>query len=191
MIEKSEITKKLIKNVLINFIVFTVILVTFDFIIYNNTVSSLYKEVDVQLEEAIKKKNLPEKEIARDKVIDKNIDIGRETINPRLIVIERDKSGNILNEGELGLLNDYIEEISFNPNNLNSIYNIQINNEYAYRGINYKMTQNEETVYIQVLVNVDGEARNISKFSKNIVLWYSYFRYCINSIKFHISKKST
>lgn len=53
MNEKKEITKQLIKNIFINFIIFTTILLVFDFIIYNQVVNSLYKDIDKQLENSI------------------------------------------------------------------------------------------------------------------------------------------
>ena len=53
MNEKKEITKQLIKNIFINFIIFTTILLVFDFIIYNQVVNSLYKDIDKQLENSL------------------------------------------------------------------------------------------------------------------------------------------
>ena len=53
MNEKKEITKQLIKNIFINFIIFTTILLVFDFIIYNQVINSLYKDIDKQLENSL------------------------------------------------------------------------------------------------------------------------------------------
>ena len=53
MNEKKEITKQLIKNIFINFIIFTTILLVFDFIIYNQVINSLYKNIDKQLENSL------------------------------------------------------------------------------------------------------------------------------------------
>ena len=53
MNEKKEITKQLIKNIFINFVIFTTILLVFDFIIYNQVVNSLYKDIDKQLENSL------------------------------------------------------------------------------------------------------------------------------------------
>lgn len=162
MLEKREITKKLIKNMLINVLIFTAILVIFDLIIYNNIVISLYKDVDIQLETSIQKDNKIEKN-NRDRNIERFVNnaLDERIINPRLIIIERDKDGNILNDDRLGAISNYLNEIQFNATNLENIYNLQIGLKYEYRAINYETTEEGETKYLQVLANVDGEARNI------------------------------
>lgn len=173
MIEKKEITKKLIKNMLINFIIFTLVLITFNLIIYNNIIASLYKDVDLQLENVLQGEGREKIDGANIEPEKNDYEIGQielenmkdDILSPRLIVIERDEDANILNESDLGMINNYIDVITFNQNSLGVIYNIKINNEYAYRGINYKVIkENDEVVYLQVLVNVDGEARNSRKF---------------------------
>lgn len=91
-------------------------------------------------------------------------------ISPRLIMIERNQNGEIQNEEELGSLNNYKNEIKFNSSNLEKIYNLQIDGQYNYRVINFETTKNDETIYIQVLANVDGEAGTLENMQNTLML---------------------
>lgn len=91
-------------------------------------------------------------------------------ISPRLIMIERNQNGEIQNEEELGSLNNYKNEIKFNSSNLDKIYNLQIDGQYNYRVINFETTKNDETIYIQVLANVDGEAGILENMQNTLML---------------------
>ena len=91
-------------------------------------------------------------------------------ISPRLIMIERNQNGKIQNEEELGSLNNYKNEIKFNSSNLEKIYNLQIDGQYNYRVINFETTKNDETIYIQVLANVDGEAGTLENMQNTLML---------------------
>ena len=127
---KKEITKQLVKNSIINFIIFTVILLIFDFIIYNQVVISLYRDIDKQLIDSISRvQNLEDKaKIEVEENIEKkqvNNQL-KNKMNPRLIIIERNKNGEILNEDALGNLISYNNQIKFNYNNIENIYNIEI-----------------------------------------------------------------
>ena len=180
MNEKKEITKQLIKNIFINFIIFTVILLVFDFIIYNQVVNSLYKDIDKQLENSLHMSRIidepPMQEESQNqenkKPPERDNKSNRENkdISPRLIMIERNQNGEIQNEEELGSLSNYKNEIKFNSANLEKIYNLQIDNQYNYRVINFETTKNDETIYIQVLANVDGEAGTLENMKNTLIL---------------------
>lgn len=158
--EKKVIRKQLIKNMFLNFIIFTAILLIFDFMIYNQVTNSLYQEIDTQLQNSSQMIEEPREDIEKPEMLDNNRprDNEEDEINPRLIIVRRDENGEIENLETLGNLSNYESQIKFDASNLNSIYNIQINGEYSYRCINFKITENDEEVYIQVLANVDGEA---------------------------------
>ena len=180
MNEKKEITKQLIKNIFINFIIFIVILLVFDFIIYNQVVNSLYKDIDKQLENSLHMSRIidepPMQEGSQNqenkKPPERDNKSNRENkdISPRLIMIERNQNGEIQNEEELGSLSNYKNEIKFNSANLEKIYNLQIDNQYNYRVINFETTKNDETIYIQVLANVDGEAGTLENMKNTLIL---------------------
>lgn len=176
--DKKELRKKLLKNTLINFIIFIVILLIFDFVIYNQVLVSLYEDVDKQLQSSVRMMNMPDGGInipdrmntqlddKKDEKLDKEM---REKTNPRIIMIKRDSNGEISNEDNLGNLSQYSSEIKFNQDILNTIYNIQIGNQYSYRGINFEESVNGEIIYNQILINVDGEAATLENM-KNILI---------------------
>ena len=180
MNEKKEITKQLIKNIFINFIIFTVILLVFDFIIYNQVVNSLYKDIDKQLENSLNMSRIIDEppmqegsqnqENKKPPERDKKSNRENKDISPRLIMIERNQNGEIQNEEELGSLSNYKNEIKFNSANLEKIYNLQIDNQYNYRVINFETTKNDETIYIQVLANIDGEAGTLENMKNTLIL---------------------
>lgn len=172
MYEQKIIKIQLIKNMFLTFIVFTVLFIFFDIIIYYQTSNSLFKSIDEELlknHEQFQAGQIPQNIKIEDKQEDKpNIDeerinnISNKRMNPRLVNIIRNSNGDIINQTSIGrFYDDYLTNIYFNKNNLNMIYNIKINNEYNYRGITYKTIQNDEEVYVQLLANVDGEMQTI------------------------------
>lgn len=177
MNEKAKIRKQLIKNMFLNFIIFAIILFLFDFIIYNKVVNSLYQDIDKQLETAIndfnQKDERAEPEFKDD--INKPDDAPeleqKDELNPRLVIIERNSDGEITDDTTLGNLETFADNLKFNSSNLNSIYNLQINGEYSYRGINFRTTNdNDETIYIQVLANVDGEVATLDNLLNTLLV---------------------
>ena len=118
MEEKKLINKQLIKNAISTFITFTILLLIFDILIYERAESLLYKDIDKEL-----------KDIANAK--------SELVINPRTIYILRDEDGEVMNKESLGrLYEDYLNIVTFDSKNLNSIYALKVNNKYNYRGIN-------------------------------------------------------
>lgn len=175
MNEKKLIKYELIKNMLYSFITFTAIFTIFGFIIFNNLKSSLYKSVDMEIiktadqvsnfkidENFILIKNNQNINKANNQI--KQIKLG-EIINPRIMYILRDDNGKILNEESMGrLYEEFAENINFQSNNLDEIYNEKIN-DYIYRGINIKTINKEGEIYfIQLLINVDAEENIIANY---------------------------
>lgn len=185
MNEQEMMKKSLIKNMMINFVVFTILFVIFDFIIYNQISLSLYQSVD---EELIKeqeqyetrmnnttdfinrKNNVPggseEEKAKENKLLRMN-----GYINPRFMNIIRDTNGNIINEESLGrLYSEYGQDISFDKNNLFKIYAVVLNGEYTYRGISFEITKEGEKAYVQLLANVDGETQTLKNVSQTLLI---------------------
>jgi len=167
MNEANLIKKQLLKNMLVTFIVFTIILIFFDAIIYNRVFVSLYKEID---EELIR--------TAQNYVTDKDIIMKRPgnifelKINPRLVYIIRNSDGTIINSESIGrFYSDYSSEVQFDSKNMNKIYSIKIQNQYNYRGISVS-TYNElgEKIYVQLLANVDGETETIENLTEILLI---------------------
>lgn len=152
MSEQKLIKKQLIKNMFFTFIVFAVILIFFDAIIYNQVSVSLYKSIDEELLRTAKeyesrdvekeiKKNMP-KEFAEEN----KITFIETKINPRLICIIRSVDGNILNSENIGrFYDDYITDIIFDQTSTNKIYAIKVQDTYNYRGITLKSVAIDRT----------------------------------------------
>ena len=184
MNEKKLIKKQLIKNMLYSFIVFAVILIFFDAIIYNQVSSSLYKTIDEELKTSVQmyssktQKNLGQpldkpKEIQIDEAINQEQNenkFNEPKVNPRLICIIRNLNGEIQNSSNIGrLYEDYLEDLNFSKSELDKIYEIKVQNSYTYRGITVKKEIDGENVYIQFLANVDGEVQTIKNVTDTLL----------------------
>lgn len=176
--EKKTIKKQLIKNLFITFITFTILLVLFDTLIYNLVSSTLYNTVDEELKigkESYSDRRNEKEPILNDKkrppVPLKEDDKKRKNdINPRLITIERDSNGNIINSEEILILySNYSEDLLFDSNNLNSIYNISISG-FKYRCINFSLKDNDNISYVQLLVNVDSENNSLNNLINVLII---------------------
>lgn len=187
MREQELVKNSLIKNMILNLITFTVIFSILGIIIYTQVTSSLYKSSDEELvnnknrvaiiadmpsdvKEKLDTEEMPQiKEFNND--IDEQTRIRKENNapNPRLIYLFRDESGTILKEhGNYN--NEYFENANFDLDIIDEIYSIKINNEYEYRGINYKIENDGVTSYVQVLINVDAERTIIQDFTTTLII---------------------
>lgn len=178
MNEQANMRKKLLKNMLINFAVFTVLFLVLDLIIYNQVSNSLYEAIDEEL--------ILEQERYLNRIDIVDVDRPKENreklnnfdnilhsykVNPRVISIVRDSNGDIINGSTIGSIYDiYGNGINFDANNLMKIYTMELSNEYAYRGINFKAIRDEEEVYVQLLANVDGEQQTIKNVLNTLLL---------------------
>lgn len=146
MEEKKYIKKQLIKNMVYTFAVFTILVLVFDVLIYKRAEQLLYKEIDTELQNFANKN-------WNNKII---------VLSPRIIYIIRDLKGNIINEESIGRLYDYISDVEFDKNKINTIYSIKLNSEYNYRGITtVAYSTANELRYVQLLANVDGENESL------------------------------
>ncbi|MCI9000584.1 MAG: GHKL domain-containing protein [Clostridia bacterium] len=165
--EEKMIRKQLIKNMLYNFLILTIIFILFGILMFHTLQIFVYESsnrelslIKEKMEEGIKnpmikKGNKGELEPPKEK----RFELAGLQINPRVTYVIRDEEGNIKNTDKIGRIYDeFGGSISFDKTKLDSIYEMAIYNRYYYRGINLK-TINEygETQYIQLLVNVDSE----------------------------------
>lgn len=165
--EEKLIRKQLIKNMLYNFLILTIIFILFGILMFHTLQIFVYESsnrelslIKEKMEEGIKnpmikKGNKGELEPPKEK----RFELAGLQINPRVTYVIRDEEGNIKNTDKIGRIYDeFGGSISFDKTKLDNIYEMTIHNRYYYRGINLK-TINEygETQYIQLLVNVDSE----------------------------------
>ena len=170
MSEQRIIKKQLIKNMFYTFLVFAIILIFFDAIIYNQVSVSLYKSIDKEL---LKTAKNYENKIVYEELIDGTKIAFIETkINPRLICIIRNAEGYILNSENIGTFyNQYLNDITFDKTDIDKIYTIKFQDRYNYRGITLKYISIEgEEMYIQLLANVDGEVETIANMTHTLLI---------------------
>lgn len=185
MEEQSEVRVNLLKHIAYNLIGFATIFIIFGIFIfclveniaYSNINQSLYDSKEQLLEldnehinvfiNSREFKEIDTRELIQDtlKTYQDKI-ITRRIVNPNIIVILRDMEGNIVNEDDLMRMNEYFEDISFNKNNLDKIYELKIGNQYSYRGLNFIFEGNNivDSRYVQLLINVDSEKAIVNNY---------------------------
>lgn len=185
MEEQSEVRLNLFKHIAYNLIGFAVIFIIFGIFIfclvkniaYSNINQSLYDSKDQLFEIDNNHINIVinsgefgeiyTRDLIQDaiKTYQDEIIIRRIT-NPNIIVILRDMDGNIVNKNDLMRMDEYFEDISFNKNTLNKIYELKIGNKYSYRGLNFIFEGNDivDSRYVQLLINVDSEKAIVNNY---------------------------
>ena len=177
MSEEKKMKRNLLKNMLFSFIVFTVLFLIFDFIIYNQISISLYKDIDKELVMQ-KNKYESEEQLTQDtnnsnenKDQDQKDYYSMKNLNPRIILILRNENGEITNKEALGKIYEkYSDNIPFDSENLMQIYNLKLNDKYNYRALNFESIDDENTTYIQLLANVDGEEKTLSNLLQMLII---------------------
>lgn len=170
MNEQKIIKKQLIKNMILNFVAFTIIFSILGLIIYWQVSSYLYQSADIELRDdrnirgIIRNYNTSDKQFQRD-----GRNVLNDNVSPRIMYFIRDEDGNILDDGRLNEINSY-DDVFFDKNNIEKIYPVKVLGNYQYRAINYKVDNNGETIYIQILINVDAENMIISNFTRVLIL---------------------
>lgn len=185
MEEQSEVRVYLLRHTIYNLIGFATIFIIFGIFIfflveniaYSNINQTLYNSKNQLLEidneridiiinsREFKEMNTREFiqdaiKTYQDKILTKRI------VNPNIIIILRDMDGNIVNEDDLMRIDEYFEDISFNKNNLDKVYELKIGNEYSYRGLNFIFEGSDiiDNRYVQLLINVDGEKAIVNNY---------------------------
>lgn len=170
MNEQKIIKKQLIKNMILNFVTFTIIFSILGLIIYWQVSSYLYQSADIELRDdrnirgIIRNYNTSDKQFQRD-----GRNVLNDNVSPRIMYFIRDEEGNILDDGRLNEINSY-DDVFFDKNSIEKIYPVKVLENYQYRAINYKVDNNGETIYIQILINVDAENMIISNFTRVLIL---------------------
>ena len=191
MEEQEVLRNKLIKHIAYNIIGFALIFIIFGIFIfllvkgvtYSSVIKDLYDskktllEVDNEKINIIIDSNYITKS-ERDSWIQNSIKkyqdymLARKILNPNVILILRDLDKKIINESEIGRYVDYTDEIDFDENNLNKIYEVTLDEKYSYMGLNFIFDGNgiTEDIYIQLLVNIDSEKDLVANYLKIISL---------------------
>lgn len=206
MEEKEQVRLKFFKHIIYNICVFMIIFIVFGLFVFFMVQDTIYENVDNELYESERKilelENLSVNTILGTKefrnqiedILQSNLNvyyITKRIVNPNVVVVVRDLDGEIIND-DLGRLSEYTSEINFDKENLDKIYEITIENEFPYRGINFLLEGNDsqEDRYIQLLINVDGEKDLVNAYFRIISL--AVLLGCILSIlaSYILSKKT-
>lgn len=206
MEEKEQVRLKFFKHIIYNICVFMIIFIVFGLFVFFMVQDTIYENVDNELYESERKilelENLSVNTILGTKefrsqiedILQSNLNvyyITKRIVNPNVVVVVRDLDGAIIND-DLGRFSEYISEINFDKENLDKIYELTIENEFPYRGINFLLegTDSQEDRYIQLLINVDGEKDLVNAYFRIISL--AVLLGCILSIlaSYILSKKT-
>ena len=178
MSEEKKMKRNLLKNMLFSFIVFTILLLIFDFIIYNQISISLYKDIDKELYMQKAKYDGEELSGKATNKAETNKNSGKKdyynikNLNPRIILVLRNENGEITNKEALGKIYEkYSDTIPFNSQNLTQIYNLKLDDKYNYRALNFETTNDDgKRMYIQLLANVDGEEKTLNNLLQMLII---------------------
>lgn len=177
--EEKIIRKQLIKNMLYNFLVFTIIFALFGILIFHTVQLFIYESTNRELN-LIKEEIVDREEnrgmrkfdmASREELKEKRPGIFGMQINPRVTYILRNEEGTILNTDSIGrIYEEYGDSIAFDKTKLENIYEIKVSN-YYYRGINLKtVDEYEEVQYIQLLINIDSEKMIMDNYLNILVI---------------------
>ena len=218
MKEKDNLNNQLFKHMKFNLIVFGIIFILFGFFIFSTVSRITYNSIDRELLNAVEEFKIIEfdykvpsisfeKENDKsDSGNDKNLDmpkfgfknqrdyfLARKISNPKIVYILRDNNYEILNTDDLGRNYDtYFENLEFNSDKLNKIYEVNFEGKYYYRAINIKIDSEElgEERYVQLLINIDSE-KNLLDSYMQIIISAILFGIAISIIASYIISKKT
>ena len=181
MEEQNLLKRQFVLHIIYNMIAFSVIFISFGFFMFLMIRNITFSSVDKQLIEAKNEfnqinSNFENKysifEFSASGIFESIVpefNISKRINNPGITLILRNKNGEIQNKDELGRITDYSQNIYFDTNNLNNIYNLKIKEKYNYRCLNFAIKDNGEYQYAQLLINIDGEIHLINNYLRIIV----------------------
>lgn len=183
MEELKIIKRQLRKNMLLNLLAFGLIFSVLGIIIYSQFRISLYKSADEELlnvknrvsimnlanqDEKFNSHNGNFNERKTPPVLSRRDDENK--VNPRLIYIFRDENLQIDASKSSGLVSDSFKNVDYDKNNIDNIYEVLIDGQYKYRAVNRKIQQEDKTIYLQILINVDAENAIVDSFRTNLII---------------------
>ena len=188
MNEEIELKNSLIKHMTLNILSFAIILSIFALFMFFIMKTVTYSNIDEELVNAkdellrMSEYSKIQSEYDIPKLFNSDIYktfqeeikndlriISTKVSNPRINMIIWDESNNIV--VEFGRISEYDNELSFNKNLLNIIYDKNIANKYNYRAINFIFDYNQDGIedYCQLLMNVDAESYLVKSYFEIIV----------------------
>ncbi len=204
MEEKEDLNLKLFKHIAYNICIFMSIFIVFGLLVFSMVRANIYANVDKELYEG-KRKILELEDLDVDIILNSRIikseikglfeddsinvySITKKIVNPNIIVVVRDENGEIVNK-DIGRLSEYTDELEFDIKNMDEIYEISIDGEYPYRGLNF-LVEGTQNSYVQLLINIDSEKSLVDAYFKIISM--AVLLGCVLSIfaSYILSKKT-
>lgn len=195
---------ELLKNMIINLIIFTIIFTTFSVVILVQVSKYLYTSVDNEMYQVKKQfEDMPkivftdeqstqeELEFADNMLIEVVQAYVEKISNPRVITILRDDEGNILASSLNGkIFLKYLQKINFTTSNVNKIYEMCINSKYYYRGTTCEIATSNGSYYVELLVNVNSEREMMENFTDSLTIGTGIVILLSIFISYYLSKRA-
>jgi len=176
MTENKIFKKQQWSFMLLNFVVFTLIFTLFGLIISSIVKNTLYSKTDEELlafqkrfEQHVNGKfpnDLPN-------IPNGQLHFGDGPFNPRITALKWSAAQEIIDQVQPGadLIEYYFNDFKPDFKQINTIQNITVNDSYTYRSLLFEsVDESNQTIYIQLLLNVDGEQAIIENFEKILLL---------------------
>jgi two-component system sensor histidine kinase CiaH len=180
-----------------NLIAFTIIFTIFGIIIFSQVQGTLFKKTDEELEMVQERhmgdfsdrtiEDRPVDDIDRTPPMNEQ----RAIKNPRIIILNWSKDGEIIEGDQIGSLfyESYLQDFTLDTNNLDTVTNISID-DHHYRYLLFGDTNEDDDVaYVQLIINTDAEETIIKNFQKLIIIFSIVFIVLSISASYILSKK--
>lgn len=188
--------KQQLRFMILNLIAFSIIFTIFGFIIFHQVQNTLFSEIDEELMQAkeiaasgnfvdFRSPPNPEEENGSEQGPPRGI-------NPRIIMLDWNSEGAIVNEDQIGTLlyENFFQEFSLDVDALDTITNLSIDDEYTFRSLLIEhQTPDNEVAYTQLLVNIDAEQTILDNFGRLLVVCSFIFIILSISASYILSKK--
>ena len=186
MIEHKKINNQLLKNMILNLILLTLIFGTFSIFILSQFNNYLYSSVDNeirQFESNLQKIALltseqqssffPKKNLNDEEIIAEVQEFLNAIENPRIVTILRDSDGEVIATSlSVKYFSEYIDKTNLPRMDKNQIYELKVtaeNSSYYYHGITTKILLSDgETYLVDVLINTNSEKQMLENFTKTL-----------------------
>lgn len=184
MKEQKLIKIELLKNMLFNLILFTIIFSAFSVMIWTQVDRYLYESVDNEIYQYKRQLEDIPKFIKSTNVKDSQTNVENEDLtneiqksiekiaNPRVLTIIRNKDGEVIATSAIvKSFAEYLKKIYFDEDSLGKMYEVSINSKYYYRGMTVQLEDsNDEDCYVEILVNINSEKSMVKNFTKTLIL---------------------
>ncbi|EGA90803.1 integral membrane sensor signal transduction histidine kinase [Planococcus donghaensis MPA1U2] len=184
--------KQQLRFMILNMIAFSIIFTIFGVIIFQQVQNTLFLKTDDDLTQA-KEFVLSEDFTTIRSPLENGPELGPPGgINPRIIVLNWNAAGDIVNEDQIGtwLYESFSQESILKIENLNTITNLSVDDEYTYRSLLIENdTADGEIAYTQLLINIDGEQTILDNFGQLLIICSLIFIVLSISASYILSKK--